>query len=78
MDVLERMIRDGKIAVYEVVEQAPLDRLDDVVTLLRRHQPTTEVCTALLERIACAPLDQFNQLKTIYFHHCVNCAAQTA
>jgi len=30
-----------------------------------------------MARIARAPLDQFSQLKAIYFHHCVNGAAQT-
>src|SRR5262249_40762264 len=56
MDVLERMVRDGKITVYEVVQQASLDRLDQVLTMLKRHQPAADICTALLERIARAPL----------------------
>jgi hypothetical protein len=77
MDVLERMVRDGKITVYEVVQQASLERLDAVLTMLKRHQPVTDICTALLERIARAPLAQFGQLKTVYFHHCVSGAAQT-
>jgi len=76
MDVLERMVRDGKITVYEVVQQASLDRLDQVLTMLKRHQPAADICTALLERIARAPLHQFGQLKTVYFHHCVSDATQ--
>jgi 16S rRNA C1402 N4-methylase RsmH len=66
------MIRDGKVTASEVVERASLERLDDVLTILKRHRPTTEVCTALLERIARSPLDQFNRLKAVYFHHCIN------
>jgi hypothetical protein len=77
MDDLERMIRDGETTVREVVEQASLERLDYLLTMLKRHRPTAEICTALLERIARSPLDQFNQAKAIYFHHCVNGAAQT-
>jgi hypothetical protein len=77
VEVLERLVRDGKITVYEVVEQTSLDRLNDVVTMLLRHQSSTEVCTALLDRIARSPLDQFNHLKAIYFHACVKEAAQT-
>ncbi len=60
MDVLERMIRDGKVTASEVVEQASLERLDDVLTMLIRHLPRKEICDALLGRIARAPLDQFN------------------
>ncbi len=72
MDDLERMIRDGETTVHEVVEQASLERLDNLLTMLKRHRPAAEICTALLERIAGSPLDQFSQLKAIYFHHCIN------
>ncbi len=72
MDVLERMIRDGKVTASEIVERASLERLDDVLTMLKRHRPTAEIRTVLLERIARSPLDQFNQLKAIYFHHCID------
>jgi len=77
VEVLERLVHDGKISVYEVVEQTSLDRLNDVVTMLLRHHSSTEVCTALRDRIARSPLAQFNRLKTIYFQACVKEAAQT-
>ena len=77
MDVLERMVRDGRITVYEVVQRASLDRLEEVLAMLKRHQPVADICTALLERIARAPLHQFSQLKTLYFQHCVSGATQT-
>ena len=67
MEVLERLVRDGKIAVYEVVQHTSLDRLNDVVTMLLRHQSSTAVCTALRDRIARSPLDQFNELKLSTF-----------
>ena len=55
--------------------------MDDLERMIRDGEttvrPAAEICTALLERIARSPLDQFNQLKTIYFDHCVNGAAQT-
>jgi hypothetical protein len=77
MDVLERMVRDGKITVYEVVQKASLDRLDEVLAMLKRHDPATDLCTALLARIARAPLDQFSQLKAIFLHHCASGTTQT-
>ena len=77
MEVLERLVHDGKISVYEVVEQTSLDRLNDVVTMLLRHHSSTEVCTALRDRIARSPLAQFNHLKAIYLRACFKVAART-
>jgi hypothetical protein len=77
MGVLERMVCDGKITVYEVVQKTSLDRLDEVVAMLRRHDSAGDLCAALLARIARAPLDQFNQLKGIFVRHCAAETAQT-
>ena len=70
--VLQRMIRAGKLSTAEVLQQTPVDRLEEAVALLRRYQPAKDICQALTERIARAPLDDFNALKNLYFRHCVD------
>jgi hypothetical protein len=70
--VLERMIRFGKLSTTEVLGQTPVDRLEEAVELLKRHRPANDICQALIERIAKAPLDDFNALKGVYFAHCVD------
>ena len=37
---------------------------------LKRHRPAAEVRKALVERIAHAPLSDFESLKHIYLKHC--------
>ena len=69
--VLERMIRSGKLSTTEVLGQTPVDRLEEAVVLLKRHRPYNDVCQALIDRIAKAPLDDFDALKGVYFAHCV-------
>ena len=67
---LERLLLAGKITTDDLLEQTPLQDLDVVLTLLKRHRPVGEVCTALLEEIATTPLSEFNALKLVYFRHC--------
>lgn len=67
---LERLLLAGKISTNDLLKQTPLQDLDVVLTLLKRHRPAGEVCTALLEEIASAPLSEFNALKLVYFRHC--------
>jgi hypothetical protein len=41
--------------------------------MLMRHRSAREVCKALMERIAAAPLDELNALKGVYyFRHCTD------
>ena len=41
--------------------------------MLMRHCSAREVCEALMERIAAAPLDEFHALKSVhYFRHCAD------
>ena len=67
---LERMVVAGNITTNAVLKQTPLDDLDAILRLLRRHRPVGEVCAALLERIATAPLSELSALKGLYFRHC--------
>jgi hypothetical protein len=67
---LEHLLLAGKISTNDLLKQTRLQDLDVVLTLLKRHRPVGEVCTALLEEIATAPLTEFNALKLVYFRHC--------
>lgn len=67
---LERLVRGGRITAAEVLAQASVDSLDETVTMLRRHCAPKEVCAALVDRIAKAPLGDFEALKNVYFRHC--------
>jgi hypothetical protein len=70
--VLERMIRAGKLSATDVLQQTPVDQLEDAVALLKRLRPAKDICQALTERIARAPADDFDALKSLYFQHCVD------
>jgi hypothetical protein len=70
--VLENMLRAGKLSSTEVLLQTPIDALDGALTMLMRHCSASEVCEALMERIAAAPLDEFNALKGVYFRCCTD------
>ena len=59
---IERMIRARKTAAEELLMQAPIDGLDEVLTMLRRYCSAEEVCAALTERIAKAPIEDLETL----------------
>ena len=67
---IERMVRARKTAAEELLMQAPIDGLDEVLTMLRRYCSAEEVCAALTERIAKAPIEDLETLKNVYFKHC--------
>ena len=60
---IERMVRARKTAAEELLMQAPIDRLDEALTMLRRHCSAEEVCAALTERIAKAPVEDLETLR---------------
>jgi hypothetical protein len=70
--VLEKMLRARTISSVEVLLQTPIDGLDEALTMLMRHRSAREVCEALMERIAAAPLDEFDALKGVYFRCCTD------
>ena len=67
---IEEMVRARKIAVEELLMQAPIDGLDEVLTMLRRHLSTEEVCAALTERMAKARIEDLETLRNVYLKHC--------
>jgi len=48
----------------------PLDRLEEAVRVLKQRRSSDEVRRALVERIARAPIAEFETLKHIYLKHC--------
>ena len=68
--VLERMLREGKITAEDLLRQTAAERVDGMTEILLRHLPYDEVRGALYERISGAPLADFETLKMAYFKHC--------
>lgn len=53
-----------------LVGAAPLDRLEETVRALKQRRSSDEVRKAMVERIARAPITEFETLKHIYLKHC--------
>lgn len=68
--VLEQLLRAGKLSLDDVVSQTPTDQLDALLERLKRGWLADEVCRALHDRIATAPLDDVETLKGVYRKHC--------
>jgi hypothetical protein len=61
---------NDKVSAVELVERTSLDQLEETVKALKKHRPVSEVRTAMLARIAHAPIADFEALKNIYLKHC--------
>ncbi len=66
---LVRLLGAGSITAEDLLGQAQFDELGDVLALLKRCRPAEEVRAAFLQRIATAPLAEFNALKVMYFRY---------
>ena len=66
---LEQMLNTGKVTSAEVLADAPLNVLEETLTMLMRHRPSKEVCNALMEWIARTPIEDLSALKGLYFKH---------
>ena len=53
-----------------LVGATPLERLEETVRVLKQHRSPDEVRKAMVERIARAPIAEFETLKHIYLKHC--------
>ncbi len=61
---------DEQVSAVELLKRTPLDQLEETVKALKQQRPAGEVRKAMVERIARAPLSEFEILKTIYLKHC--------
>jgi hypothetical protein len=56
----------------DLLTETPLDRLEETVKALKRDRSPEVARKAMVERIARAPLSEFEMLKHIYLRHCGN------
>ena len=68
--ILESTARGDAVSSAQMLKQAPIDDLDEVVAMLKRHLSTEEICAALAERIEKAPVEDLQTLREVYFKHC--------
>ena len=62
------------VRAAELLTETPLDRLEETVIALKRDRSPEVARKAMVERIARAPLAEFEMLKLIYLRHCGNTA----
>jgi len=63
-----------EVRAAELLMETPLDRLEATVIALKRDRSPEVARKAMVERIARAPLAEFEMLKLIYLRHCGNSA----
>jgi hypothetical protein len=67
---LQRVLEAGGLIAEEILRQTQAVTIAEVMTMLKRHRATNEVCCPLHKRIGKAPLEEFVLLKAAYFKHC--------
>lgn len=68
--VMMRQDLEENIPAVDLLRQIPLDRLEEAVKTLKRQRTVAEVRKAMVDRIARAPLSEFETLKTLYLRYC--------
>jgi hypothetical protein len=69
-EVLEQMLREGKISAEDLLRQTAADSVDGAVEILLRHLPHDVVLRALHERVRRASRADYMILRTAYFKYC--------
>jgi hypothetical protein len=62
------------VRAADLLTETPLDRLEETVKALKRDRSPEVARRAMVERIARAPISEFEMLKHIYLRHCGNTA----
>ena len=62
------------VRAADLLTETALDRLEETVIALKRDRSPEIVRKAMVERIARAPLSEFETLKHIYLKHCGDAA----
>ena len=60
---------DAERTALDILRETPIEQLDDMVARLKKKRPAEEVCDAMMNLIASAPLSQFETLKYVYLRH---------
>lgn len=66
---LKRLIENRRVTTVKLLIETDFQDLEPILTLLKRFRPLDELSIALLERMAAAPLSEFNALRVLYFRH---------
>ena len=79
VDLPKTLLQSGtepgeKVSAADLLTETPLDRLEETVKALKRDRSPEVARRAMVERIARAPLAEFEMLKHIYLRHCGNVA----
>lgn len=65
---------DNELSTAELLSRVPLDEVEPIVLALKQYRTAQEIRAALIERIAHAPLSEFQALKIVYLAHCADVA----
>ena len=63
---------DNELSTVELLSRVPLDELETAILALREDRTAQEIRAALIERIARAPLSEFQALKIVYLAYCAD------
>jgi hypothetical protein len=63
-----RELDAGRTAL-EILQETPIEQLDEMVARLKKERPTAEVCDAMTKLFARTPISQFETLTYIYLRH---------
>jgi hypothetical protein len=81
MDAVKNLLRlgpvkDESLPALEILQQTPLERVEETVRALKERRPAAEVRQAMLDLLATAPLAHFATLKGVFLAHCADEEAQ--
>jgi hypothetical protein len=69
--ILEGTVPGDALSSTQMLKQAHIDDLDEVMAMLKRYLSAEEICAALTERIEKAPVEDLQTLREVYLKHCV-------
>lgn len=64
------VVRARELTIGEVVFETPIQDLDQMLPMLKRHARARDVCALILDRIDRAPLSERIGLIGLYQRHC--------
>ena len=66
---VKRLIEKRRVTTVKLLIETDFQDLESILLLLKRFRPLDELSIAFLERMAAAPLSEFNALRVLYFRH---------
>ena len=68
---LKRLLEKRRVTTIKLLTDADFEDVEPILLVLKRFRPLEELSIALMERMAIAPLPEFNALKALYVRHFV-------